>query len=114
MLSNNMYQVDEAEDGAQAWEALQREHYDLVLMDCMMPLMDGYEVTRFLREHERATGAAHTPVVALTAGATAGERERCLEAGMDYFLSKPFGRAELFDMISRTSNCRPTADSEVK
>lgn len=102
MLGNDNYDLDEAEDGAQAWEALRREQYDLVLLDCMMPVMDGQEVTRLLRERERSAGAERTLVIALTAGVTADERERCLDAGMDAVLGKPFGRAELSKMINNT------------
>lgn len=102
MLGSDNYHVDEVEDGEQAWEALQREHYDLVLMDCMMPGMAGQEVTRRMRDWERTAGTERTPVIALTAGVTADERERCLEAGMDAVLSKPFGRTELGAVINNT------------
>jgi CheY-like chemotaxis protein len=93
--------VDEAHDGAQALAALERQRYALVLMDCMMPVMDGYEATRRLRAWEAARSGPRTPVVALTASAVAGERERCLAAGADDYLSKPFTAAAFAAMLAR-------------
>ncbi len=88
--------VDLAADGAEALERLEREGYALVFMDCQMPVLDGYEATRRMR----ASGAAWatTPVVALTANALEGDRERCEAAGMDDYLSKPV-RAEQLDAV---------------
>ena len=77
---------DLAATGLEALEAVERVAYDLVLMDCQMPEMDGYEATRRLRSHERHRGLF---IVAMTANAMEGDRERCLEAGMDDYLSKP-------------------------
>ena len=87
-------------DGAQVLEVLARESFDLVLMDCQMPVMDGYEATRALRRQEQGTGNRHT-VIALTANASTEDREACRNAGMDDFLSKPFQRSELADMLHR-------------
>jgi len=87
-----------AEDGLVALEVLEQQRFDLVLMDCQMPRMDGYAATRALRQ--RPWGAA-LPVVALTANAMQGDRERCLHAGMDDYLSKPVRQHELEAMISR-------------
>ena len=81
-----------------ALEVLEQQRFDLVLMDCQMPRMDGYAATRALRQ--RPWGAA-LPVVALTANAMQGDRERCLHAGMDDYLSKPVRQHELEAMISR-------------
>ncbi len=90
-----------ADNGRRALEMLTVPHeYDLVLMDCQMPEMDGLEATRRIRAHEVASGA-HVPIVALTANAMVGDREKCLEAGMDDFLSKPFQLRELAAAINR-------------
>ncbi len=77
--------------------------YDIVLMDCHMPVMDGYEASLALREVERLSGARPVPVVALTANALEGARERCLAAGMNDHLAKPFTRAQLLQMLRRWS-----------
>ncbi|MCU0758275.1 MAG: ATP-binding protein [Steroidobacteraceae bacterium] len=90
-----------AGDGRRAVELLARPHdFDLVLMDCQMPEMDGLEATRRTRAHERPLGL-RVPIVALTANAMLGDRERCLEAGMDDFLSKPFRLRELASALER-------------
>lgn len=88
-------------DGAQAVTAHARQRFALILMDCQMPGMDGFEATRRIREAESASGAARTPVVALTAHALAGYREQCLQAGMDDYLTKPFPAAALRDLLGR-------------
>ena len=94
-------EVDEAGNGELALAALASGNYDLVLMDCMMPVMDGYEATRRLREREAALGLARLPVIALTASAIEGDRQRCLAAGMDDYLAKPFTGAEFAAMVAR-------------
>jgi CheY-like chemotaxis protein/HPt (histidine-containing phosphotransfer) domain-containing protein len=89
-------------NGRQACEAFASQAYDLVLMDCQMPEMDGFEATRELRRMEESRGApGGVPIVALTANAVSGEREKCFEAGMNDFLSKPFHRADLQNMVLR-------------
>ncbi len=87
------HRVSLANDGAQALEILEKEHFDFVLMDMQMPVMDGLEATRRIRAREAQSGG-HIPVVALTANAMDKDRLRCLEAGMDDFIAKPF-RADL-------------------
>lgn len=81
--------VDVAANGTEALTAIEKGHYDLVLMDCMMPEMDGYEATRRVRAREHETQARRLPIIALTANALNGELEKCKEAGMDDHLPKP-------------------------
>lgn len=88
--------VDLAEDGRQAVEAVTAHRYDLILMDCQMPDMDGFAATNAIRRRERrAEQGDHIPIIALTANAMEGDRERCLASGMDDYLSKPFSQADL-------------------
>lgn len=101
--------VEEAENGQLALEAIERQRYDLILMDCMMPVMDGFEASRRLREKEAATGAARMPVIALTASAIDGDRERCLAAGMDDFLAKPFTVSEFAAVVGRWVDLAPAS-----
>jgi signal transduction histidine kinase/CheY-like chemotaxis protein len=96
-----------ASDGREALDALEREAFDLVLMDVQMPTMNGFEAVAILRERERGTGR-HTPVVALTAHAMRGDREECLAAGMDDYISKPVQAAELYERIARLAPARRT------
>lgn len=93
--------VDCVDNGIQALHRAIADDYDLVLMDCQMPEMDGFEATRRIRAHEKAFGLRPVPVVALTANAIRGDRERCLEAGMDDYLPKPFRSPELRAMVER-------------
>ena len=95
------YQVDEAENGLAALTLIEQWHYDLILMDCMMPLMDGYEACRRLREHEIASGAKRTPVIAFTANTQEQDRSMCLTVGMDDYLIKPFTAEQLICAVAR-------------
>jgi len=99
MLEKLGCRVDVAANGRLALEALGAMRYDLVLMDCQMPEMDGFEATRAIRLREG--GGHRTPIVAMTANAMAGDRERCLEAGMDGYLTKPVRPDELTAAVSR-------------
>jgi two-component system, sensor histidine kinase and response regulator len=89
-----------AANGQDAVNLLCEGSFDLVLMDCQMPVMDGFEATRKIREKETAHQAAHMPVIALTANAIVGDREICLAAGMDDYLSKPFTAEQLHKVLS--------------
>lgn len=95
------YRADAVADGRNAVNALRRVAYDLVLMDCQMPEMDGFEATRRIRSGEAGTLNPDVPIVAITAHAMKGDRERCLEAGMTDYLSKPIQPEELRDMLDR-------------
>ncbi|NMM38418.1 MAG: response regulator [Glaciimonas sp.] len=99
--------VEEAENGQQALEALERCRFDLILMDCMMPVMDGYEASRRVREKEAKTGAARTPIIALTASAIEDDQQRCMAAGMDDYLAKPFTASEFVATVGRWINLKP-------
>jgi signal transduction histidine kinase/CheY-like chemotaxis protein len=94
ILEKRGHSLAHADNGREAVEAVERETFDLILMDVQMPEMDGFEATRRIRELEEATGA-HTRIVAMTAHAMAGDRERCIAAGMDDYLSKPLRKEDL-------------------
>src|SRR5580658_2600786 len=100
LLERRGFAVSVAEDGRAAIAGLEKDHFDLVLMDIQMPGMDGLEATLAIREKERRTGG-HIPIVAMTANAMKGDQERCLAAGMDCYVSKPIRTAELFSVIER-------------
>ena len=92
--------VDVANNGVEALDKIQSEKYHLVLMDCAMPEMDGFEATRRVRKLGPGSATpASVPIVAVTANAMAGDRERCINAGMDDYLPKPISRAELADKL---------------
>ena len=95
-------------DGLQAFEAAGEKRFDVVLMDCQMPRLDGFGSTARIRRREAATaGSRRIPIVALTAEAIAGDRERCLAAGMDGYVSKPIDAGELFATIASLIERRP-------
>jgi len=98
------YYAHTAANGAEVLSALERTHYDIILMDCQMPEMEGYEASRRIRERERNLSSPQTPrihIVALTANALEGDREKCLAAGMDDYLSKPVRIDELAASLAR-------------
>ncbi len=90
-----------AENGEQALAAVEKGNIDLILMDCQMPVMDGFEATRRLREIEQERGLPRMPIVAVTSNAIKGDRERCIDAGMDDYVSKPINTAKLAAAISK-------------
>jgi len=97
-------QVTTTSNGQAALEQLATEPVDIVLMDCQMPVMDGFEATRRLRAGLAGASAANTPVIAITANAMQGDRELCEAAGMNDYIAKPFSRAELLDVLTRWAN----------
>lgn len=98
LLARLGYSCEVAPDGQQALDLLAHKRFDVVLMDCLMPLMDGFEATARIRELERETGE-HQTIIAMTANAMSGDREYCLEIGMDEYLSKPIDRQRLADLL---------------
>jgi signal transduction histidine kinase/CheY-like chemotaxis protein/HPt (histidine-containing phosphotransfer) domain-containing protein len=95
------HQVDAVQNGVEAVEAWHSGRYDLILMDCQMPELDGYEATREIRRLEAAAGGLRIPIVALTAHAIQGTEQQCREAGMDDYLTKPLDRDRLTDVLDR-------------
>jgi len=102
------HKVKIANNGKEALAALEKEEFDLILMDVQMPEMDGFEATAAIREEEKTSGR-HIPIVAMTALAMKGDRERCLAAGMDNYVSKPINRDELFRAIETVASFSPQA-----
>ncbi|MGR3179444.1 MAG: response regulator [Candidatus Anammoxibacter sp.] len=92
--------VELAKDGKEAVQMFKENEYDIVFMDCQMPVMDGFEATKLFREHEKSTNS-HTTIVAMTAGAMRGDRERCLGVGMDDYLAKPVRQKELNEILNK-------------
>lgn len=99
MLKRLGYRADVVGNGKEAVETLRHLPYDLVFMDCHMPVMDGFEASQMIRAKEN--GQRHITIIAMTASALAGDRERCLEAGMDDYLPKPFRSSELASVLKR-------------
>jgi two-component system, sensor histidine kinase and response regulator len=108
LLEQDGHSVDVAANGYEAVEALERESFDLVLMDVQMPEMDGIQAAGVIREREKTTGG-RIPIVAMTARAMIGDRERCLAAGMDGYLSKPVHAEELRRLVDRVASMGPAA-----
>ncbi|WP_170305689.1 response regulator [Pseudoduganella ginsengisoli] len=99
MLRNLGVHVEVAGNGMDVISLLERQQFDLILMDCQMPVMDGFQATAAIRAAEGLE--RHIPIVALTANAVAGDRQRCIDSGMDEYLSKPFTQDQLGDMLQR-------------
>ena len=114
LLSDLGFRAEAASNGREVLAALERETFDLVLMDCQMPVLDGYETTHSIRRGEGA--GRHLPIVAVTAHALKGERERCLAAGMDDYISKPFTEGGLAALLDRWlgSTHRPVPEGQAE
>ncbi|MDP9419355.1 MAG: response regulator [Actinomycetota bacterium] len=112
MLEGQGHRVDVAADGAEAVEAVGRVRYAAVLMDCQMPDMDGYEAAQAIRALEGAD--RHTPIIAMTAGAMVGDRERCVAAGMDDYVTKPVWRDELLAAVGRWTKAGDTPGADTR
>ena len=102
ILGKRGHSVEVAGNGREALERLARVRFDLLLTDMQMPEMDGFETAAAIREQERRTGG-HLPIIAMTAMAMKGDRERCLQVGMDGYVSKPMQPSELLETIERFS-----------
>ncbi len=99
MVQKLGYRADLVSNGREALDALARLPYGLVFMDCQMPEMDGFEACREIRNHD--LGGARIPIIAITANAMKGDRERCLAAGMDDYVSKPFKQDDLKTVLEK-------------
>lgn len=106
------YPVDASSNGHEVLEALERTNYDLILMDCQMPELDGYETTRRIRQHPQKCWR-EIPIVAVTAHAMKGDREKCIEAGMNDYISKPFQQHELQKVLERWLRTESSPVNEV-
>ena len=97
------YDITIAEDGEQAISQLThgQSRFDLILMDCHMPVMDGFEATRRIRAGQAGEDYQHIPIIAMTANAMSGDKEQCLEQGMSDYISKPFSTQEITGMMSK-------------
>ena len=96
------FNIDLAENGAEALSMIKDNHYDLILMDIMMPVMDGLETTRIIRESEKNSDK-HTPIIGLTANTLDSDRQRCIANGMDEYLVKPFDVSEFLRILELLS-----------
>jgi CheY-like chemotaxis protein len=99
LLVKHGYHCDVANNGAEALERFHAKRYGLLLMDCQMPVMDGFQATASIRNFEN--GSHHTPIIAVTAHSMLGYREKCLAAGMDDYISKPIDEKSLVATIER-------------
>jgi two-component system, sensor histidine kinase and response regulator len=108
LLEKRGHHVQVAGNGREVLEKLETAEFDLVLMDVQMPVMGGFEATAAIREMEKGTGR-HIPIIALTAHAVTGDRERCVAAGMDGYVAKPIHPEELFEQIEALIPLAPAA-----
>jgi len=112
MLQKLGCKVTLATNGVEALEVVTEKSFDVILMDCQMPVMDGYQATAAIRTTEKKEGGInHIPIIALTANALEGDRERCLLAGMDDYISKPFKQEKLLKIFARLFHGKKTSES---
>ena len=95
------FHADVVNNGREAIDSLERYDYDMILMDCQMPEMDGYEATQIIRDSLSTVRNHNIPIIAMTANAMNGDREKCIDAGMDDYVSKPISVNKLFESIER-------------
>ncbi len=120
LIGKQGYKTHEAKNGLEAVEKQEKNHYDLILMDCQMPVMDGFEATRRIRAYEKNQNLAHVPIIAMTGNAFDSDRQKCFEAGMDDFISKPVEPEILARKISsnltdiKTNRSRSAEGNEIK
>ncbi len=94
-------EIDVAKDGLAALKMFQKNRYDLVFMDCQMPILDGFEATKQTRGIEKEEARGKTPIVALTADAMIGDREKCIKVGMNDYLNKPIKTQDIREMLAK-------------
>ena len=111
MLESLGFDVTVAENGHLAVEEVRTSSFDVILMDCLMPVMDGFEATRRIRRHEEEHRSCPVPIIALTANALTGDREACLNAGMSDYLSKPYSEADIRSLLVRWLKTEDAVDA---
>jgi PAS domain S-box-containing protein len=112
MLEKQGHQVTGVMNGEEAVEALEKGNYELILMDVQMPKMDGFKATELIRHKEKETGL-HIPIIAMTAHAMKGDREKCLQVGMDDYISKPLNAKQLAETVGRVMNSYRQSHEEI-
>jgi CheY-like chemotaxis protein/HPt (histidine-containing phosphotransfer) domain-containing protein len=112
MISMLGYRVEIASNGKEALDKLSKDNFDLVFMDCQMPVMDGYEATRKIRILEEQNPSRRIPIIALTAGFNPEDRVKCTNAGMDYYLTKPFSVSDIRDVLEKFLGEKSRTDEE--
>jgi len=114
ILTTMGHKVHTEENGSKALEALRTRDFDLIFMDCQMPEMDGYQCTRTLRDPASGVRNSRIPVIAMTAHAMSGDREKCLDAGMDDYITKPISIETVQNAIIRWQDKQSTAVPRAK
>ena len=113
MLKNLGYEADSVTNGREAVDRLAEQQYDLVLMDCQMPVMDGYQAAQQIRSGVAGKVHQSSFILALTANAMQGDKEKCLDAGMDDYLSKPINFDALWHKLSAIINSTATPENQL-